>query len=333
MKKREKENLIKGIESMLSAYYLYPKIAKKLATLIKDKFKAGAYDKENDPIEFANLITADLQSINNDLHLKLKYDPDDRIGKLKPKLEHRIELSRKSNFGFEEIRILEGNIGYLKLNKFENPIFSGDTLTATMNFLGNSDALIIDIMNNPGGNIAMGELMSSYFFKDRIHLNNFDWREEDMVYQTFTMPYVSGKQFINKDLYILISGNSASGAEEFAYNLKHLKRAVIIGEQSAGAANSGSHRSLGDFKLYVPNGHSINPITKSNWEGVGVTPHIKISKKDAISTAYLLALKKIHSSLKDESYLNILESNKTNSSINSKVDNWLRESNKAANIN
>lgn len=324
MKKIDKEKLIKEIGLSLKKSYLFPDIALKIVDLLNRKFNEGAYATITNFIEFSNIISSDLQSINNDLHLKLKYDPEDAIGKLQPKLENRIELSRKQNFGFEAIKILKGNVGYLKLNKFENPLFSGDTLTSAMNFLGNTDALIIDIMDNPGGNIPMVELMASYFFNDRIHLSSFEYREYDIVHHTYTAPYVSGKQFLNKDLYILISKNSASAAEGFAYDLKHLKRAVIIGEKSVGAAHSGSHKSIGEFKLYVPSGQPINPNTKSNWEGVGVIPHIEIAKEVSILAAYLLALKKLNISLKEEVSDEILKSNEVNKNVQSQIDKWLK---------
>ena len=325
MTTKDKEEIIKEINSLLNEYYLFPEVAQKIIQRINENFKKGMYNEVYTPLNFSNVITVDLQSINNDSHLKLKYDPDDTIGRLKPKLEHRIELSRKENFGFEEIKILNGNIGYLKLNRFENPVFAGDTLTAAMNFLCNTDAMILDIMNNPGGNIPMGELMASYFFNDRKHLSSFDFREYDVTHHTYTFPYVYGKQYINKDLYILISANSASAAESFAYDLKHLKRALVIGEQSIGAAHSGSHRSIGDFKLYVPNGRPINPNTKTNWEGVGVTPHIKISKKHTLTAAYLLAIKRLNSNFNNEIYEEVLKSMIIDENVANKVDNWFRK--------
>lgn len=319
----EKEETIKGIDHLLTEYYLFPKIATSIIAVLHSNFKSGKYDNTTNPKEFSRLITSDLQSINNDLHLKLKYDPEDTIGRLKPKLEHRIKKSKKDNFGFIEVKILKGNVGYLKLNRFENPIFSGDTLTATMNFLCNTDALIIDIMDNPGGNIPMGELMSSYFFNDRVHLNSYEYREYDIVHHTYTAPYVYGQQYLNKDLYILISNNTASLAESFSYELKHLERAVIIGEQSVGAAHSGSHRSIRNFKLYVPNGRSIHPITKSNWEGIGVTPDIKVSKTDALSTAYFVALQKLQLNSKEQLYGEAIKSITLDNDVISKVIDWL----------
>lgn len=322
MTKEDKEKIISDINALLLKQYLFPLVAEKIITVLDEKFKNGLYDNINDPLDFSNIITQDLQSINNDLHLKLKYDPDNKIGRLKPNLKNLIAISRKENFGFEKIEILKGNIGYLKMNKFENPIFAGDTLTSAMNFLGNTDALIIDIMNNPGGNIPMGELIASYFFNDRIHLSSFDFREYDITHHTYTYPYVYGQQYLNKDLYILISKKSASLAEGFAYELKYLKRAIIIGEQSAGAAHSGSYKNIGDFKVYMPTGRPINPNTKTNWEGVGVIPHIKISKRDTITTAHLLALKKLYSGSKDDIYSQEL---KSNIDIDNKINNWIKD--------
>jgi hypothetical protein len=48
--------------------------------------------------------------------------------------------------------------------------------------------------------------------------------------QSWTLAYVPGRRLTNKDLYILTSSRRCSGAEEFTYNLKYLKRATVFGE-------------------------------------------------------------------------------------------------------
>ena len=56
-----------------------------------------------------------------------------------------------SNFGFEKVERLEGNVGYLDLRGFHRAEVGGDTAAAAMNFLANTDALIIDLRKNGGG--------------------------------------------------------------------------------------------------------------------------------------------------------------------------------------
>ncbi|MEO0456712.1 MAG: S41 family peptidase, partial [Cyanobacteria bacterium P01_A01_bin.114] len=85
-----------------------------------------------------------------------------------------------------------------------------------------------------------------------------------------------------------------SAAEEFAYNLQQLKRAVIVGEATAGGANPGQGIRLDDhFWMFLPTGRAINPITGSNWEGTGVIPDFKIPAELSLQAAHLIGLKKV----------------------------------------
>jgi C-terminal processing protease CtpA/Prc len=55
-----------------------------------------------------------------------------------------------------------------------------------------------------------------------------------------------------------------------------------------------SGQPAGDhFIIYVPHGRSISPVTRTDWEGTGVTPDISVSADDALQTAERLAAQKI----------------------------------------
>jgi C-terminal processing protease CtpA/Prc len=98
----------------------------------------------------------------------------------------------------------------------------------------------------------------------------------------------------------LTSKRTFSGAEEFTYNLKNLKRATIIGETTGGGAHpGGGFRITEHFGMFVPTGRAISPITKTNWEGTGVTPDIAVPAEQALLTARVLALKKQVTTVKD----------------------------------
>jgi len=115
-------------------------------------------------------------------------------------------------------------------------------------------------------------------------------------------PTVVGKRLISQDVYILTSGKTWSAAENFCYALKQLKRATLIGERTAGGAHSG--RGLTQltplFSAFIPVGRSISPVTKSNWERIGVEPDVTVPAAEAVSTAHIMALRRLLEKEPDE---------------------------------
>ena len=177
---------------------------------------------------------------------------------------------------------------------FADPDVCGSTAIAAMNFLANVDAIIIDLRENGGGDPKMIALVSTYLFSKPTHLNDLWERKGSITQQYWTLPYVPGKRLDDKLAYVLTSKRTFSGAEEFSYNLKTLKRATIVGETSGGGAHPVSGYRIDDrFMIGVPFARAINPITHTNWEGTGVEPDVKVSAADALSTAQKLASEKL----------------------------------------
>jgi len=167
---------------------------------------------------------------------------------------------------------------------------------ATMTLLGGTDALIVDLRRNGGGDPNMITLLLSWLFAadDRVHVNDFYFRDANRTEQYFTMTTIPGERYVNKDVYVLTSHRTGSAAEEFSYDIKNLKRGTLVGETTAGAANPGSIIRIGPhFAAFVSNGRAVNPISKTNWEGVGVEPDISVPAEDALKTAHLAALAKL----------------------------------------
>ena len=137
-------------------------------------------------------------------------------------------------------------------------------------------------------------LCSNFLDNPRKHLNSFYYKEKDKTTQYWTYTYLPGERLDKIDLYILTSNNTFSAAEEFAYNLKNMKRATIIGEATGGGAHDNKFVILNDnFMMSLPFARAINPITKTNWEGVGVEPDVKVSGDKALETARVLAMKNL----------------------------------------
>jgi hypothetical protein len=138
-------------------------------------------------------------------------------------------------------------------------------------------------------------LITSYLFGgESIHLSSIYWRDDDMTQQYWTMPYVPGKQFGDKPVYVLTSKMTFSAAEEFASILQTRKRATVIGDKTDGGAHPGSsYRLSPHFEVFIPVGRAIDPVTGVDHEGVGVTPDILIPQEQAFTAAYHMALRSV----------------------------------------
>ena len=292
--------VIDKLVAELNDGYVFPETAKKMEADLRSRQKAGEYDALTSAQEFSKKLTEDLQAVSKDKHLRVRFSKNVlpvRTENDKPTEAEKADQARYTRFmnaGFEKVERMKGNIGYISLLGFMDPDLGAETVKHAMGFLANPDALIFDLRENGGGDPAMVALISSYLFGDKpVHLNDLYWRKGDKTTEYWTKPAAAATKFGDKDIYVLTSKRTFSGAEEFSYNLKNLKRATIIGETTGGGAHPGDMARLGDhFAAFVPSGRAISPITKTNWEGTGVEPDISVPKEQALKTAYLLALKK-----------------------------------------
>ena len=290
--------VIDSILKRLNDSYVFPEVAKNMESSIRGRVKE--YDQITSSRLFAETLTRDLQAVSKDKHLRVRYSYEPipvRGERREPTAEEREERQRElawMNHGFNKVERLRGNIGYLEFGAFLDENLGADTVAAAMNFVAGTDALIIDIRNNGGGNPAMVALVCSYLFgAEPVHLNDLYWREGDRTNEFWTRKEVAGKRYLDKDVYVLTSKRTFSGAEEFAYNLKNLKRATIVGETTGGGAHPGGvFRVSEHISMFVPTGRAINPITKTNWEGTGVTPDVEASADQALLVTRLMVLKK-----------------------------------------
>lgn len=302
---KEKNAVVSAIKTHIEESYIDLDLSKKMIVELDKNLKSNKYEKITSPVEFSKTVTEDLQSISKDLHLKVRFEPE-RIAQEKLVISEEKQLAMEKrtalqmaeiNYGFTEVKILDGNIGYLNLSQFADIKYAEETATATMNFLSNTNAIIIDLRSNGGGVPSMMQLLSSYFLAEKpVLLSDFYERKTNTKTQLYSFENVNGKRRANKPLYILTSKHTFSAAEAFTYTLKHLDKAIVIGEITKGGANRTKRINLNDdFTISLSYIQSIHPVTKTNWEGKGVEPNIKINEKDAFIYAYIDAIKKTFS--------------------------------------
>jgi CubicO group peptidase (beta-lactamase class C family) len=290
--------VIEGALQHLNNAYVYPDVAKKMEARVRESLARKEYDAINSPALLVSTLTQQLRDISHDKHLRVVYDRNGVPARREPSkadIERERAFASAQNFGFQKVERLDGNIGYIDLRGFQDAGWAAETAAAAMNFLANTEALIFDMRNNGGGQPEMVQLLCSYLFDSRTHLNDIYWRPTDKTTEYWTLDKVAGKKYGDKkEVYVLTSRRTFSAAEEFTYNLKNLKRANIFGEVTGGGAHPVDFYRINDhFGIGVPAGRAINPVTKTNWEGTGVKPDIETPAEQALKVAQLDALKKI----------------------------------------
>jgi hypothetical protein len=292
----------------LQEEYVFPEVAVKMAKTVRKRQADKEYAGVKTGQELAELLTRHLQEVSKDKHLRVMCSteklpkPTEGKGPSPQMKEKRRQMMLRNNAAYRAVERLGGNVGYLAVDGFADAEAAAEPAAAAMNFLAHTDALIIDLRRNGGGSPHGVALLCSYFFDEKpVHLNSLYWRKGDRTEEFWTRKELAGKRYVGKEVYVLTSGRTFSGAEEFAYNLQTQKRARIVGETTGGGAHPGGGRPLGDhFVMFVPMGRAINPLTKTNWEGTGVKPDVAVAADEALEKAHELAVKKILANAKDE---------------------------------
>ena len=301
------KEIIQNLIEKLSTYYIFPEVAEAICSHLQKNLVEVAYSDITEGEFLAFALTTHIQGINQVKHLWVRWYPDplpEHEGSLLKNQEKVAEWKHRGkldNFGIHKVERLPGNVGYIDIHYFYRTSWgSGDTIVAAMNFLANTDCVIIDLRKCMGGNPSAVAFTCSYFFDEEpIHLNSLYWRENDVTEQYWTLPHVPGKRMVQQPVFILTSKGTFSGGEEFAYNLQTQKRGTLIGEATGGGAHPGSpYRIHPHFEVFIPNGRAINPITHQNWEGNGVQPDIPVPADQALQTAYqkslYIVIEKLH---------------------------------------
>lgn len=288
--------VIEGAIAKLDSTYVFPDVAARMAATVRERNKRGSYDDVTNGLSLAALLTEEFQGVSKDKHLRVNFSAQpipNRPANATPDSAMRERYRRDMlgmNCGFQKAEVLPNNIGYLQFMFFADPEVCGATATAEMGKLADVSALIVDLRANGGGSPEMVAHLTSYLFSKRVHLNDLWERVGNKTTEYWTKPELPGRKVRDEvPVFVLTSSRTFSGAEEFSYNLKNLKRATIVGETTGGGAHPVSGHKIDDhFTIGVPFARAINPYSKTNWEGTGVEPDVRVAASDAMTTALRL---------------------------------------------
>lgn len=290
--------VVESLAVQVQRHYIFAEKGAELARALRKRAAGKQYDRITSSKELADTLTAHMQATTHDLHMRVHYrhEPLPVLTPQEPSADEirmQTEFERLRNFGFESVQRLPGNVGLLDLRSFSSLPEAQAQATIAMNFLGNCDALIVDLRRNGGGDPAMIATLLSYLVApgERLLFNTFEQRGETTLRQFYTSPYVPGPRLNGKPVYVLTSPFTGSAAEEFSYDIQTHRLGRTVGGTTAGAANPGGmHRLSEHLAAFIADGRAVNPITKTNWEGVGVRPDVAVPPHTALREALVLAI-------------------------------------------
>lgn len=308
MSEEDQKQAVDTISRLLKENYVFEDIGITCGKHLSERLQEGAFKGMTDAAELARAFTQELQDISHDKHMRVRPaagrggNDGDRPDPLLDELRMRQSMAAR-NFGVARAEVLDGNIGVLDIRFFPPAPLAQPTAAAAMKVLENVDALIIDLRNNSGGNPDLIQFYCSHFFDKKTHLNSLYWRKGNRTDEFWTLDTIEGKKRPDVPIFVLTSRRTFSGGEEFAYNLKTRKRAALIGETTGGGANPGGMFPVnGSLGIFIPTGRAMNPVTGTNWEGVGVMPDVPLPAAEAFEAALGKAREaaKVHMQKKQE---------------------------------
>jgi hypothetical protein len=287
----ERQRTIAGAIQNLKQHYFDRGVAQETADALLAHEKNGDDNAAKGGVAFADLLTRQMRDASHDMHLVVEYSrevlPEHPPEPTAESLARYRKAMEEQNCMFRKIEFLSHNIGYLKLDFFPDTSVCRSTATAAMAALNHAAAIIIDLRDNSGGFPNMAMLIAGYLFDHPEYMYSPRGAPTEELWTHSPIP---GNTLADKPVYVLTSASTWSGAEQFSYDLKMLKRATLVGETTRGGAHAGVFHRIDDhFGMGIPEQKPINPFGKADWEGVGVEPDVKVTAGKALETAEKLA--------------------------------------------
>jgi hypothetical protein len=303
--KKELDAAFATMSKLIDSTYVFPEKGQQIALHLQQEYKKGKFSEAKNWKGIDSLITRSLQEFSHDGHMYVRYDPktakelsaymakqsaneaDSAGNASSDNLFHYGNEAAAKNFGFREVKVLDGNIGYLKLSEINISEKSLPILFAAMRFVSGTEALIIDLRDNGGGGSAVGNVFESFFLPKETPLLAFKARTGNTETER-TVNWLLEKKY-DKPLFIIVNSGTASAAEAFAYALQRHRRAKVVGQRSAGGAHMNSWYPVNEeLFISVSTGAPTWPGTDENWEQKGINPDYPV--KNGGEIAHVISL-------------------------------------------
>jgi tetratricopeptide (TPR) repeat protein len=281
------------IGRLVETNFLFPDKAKSVADSFRRKSLSESYDSITTAAGLAEAFTRDLQAVTGDKHFSV------RLKERNPGLDtgsplrhplHFLRLQQREHFGFTKLDWLAGNIAYAEIRRFYPPSAGTEMVKSVLKFISDADAVVLDLRENGGGDDGILAFFEGHFFGRPMPMTGTYHRKWDFLAEGRTREKIDGKRMPDVPLFLLTSSRTFSAAEYFVYDMKVLKRAVIVGEATKGGAHSVDLFEIDDrFEMFIPTARAVNPVTGGNWEGMGVEPDVLVPAGEALEKALELA--------------------------------------------
>jgi hypothetical protein len=299
----DRAQIVRAAADAFETYHFDAAAGAAAAALLRKELETGAYDQAATALALTRAVGSTLDTLN-DHHLNFGYSAEPSPLGFEPAptvedLATERESQRKDGYGIKGVERLEGNVGVLRIDRFPHPEIAGEALTAAMRLLDGTDALIVDLRENRGGDSDTVLLLASWFFgPDPIHLNDSIERTETR--QRWTVEWLPVRRY-TKPVYVVTSGRTYSGGEALSYTLQAMHRGRVIGERTRGGAHLARWYSIHpNFAVQIPWARNVYPATGGDWEGVGVKPDLEAPAATARTTAYRQALEDLIASAPED---------------------------------
>ena len=296
----DRQGAVEAIATLVSKHYVFPEKRAAIVAAIQEQLRSGAYDGLDGPALSARL-TDDLRHAGQDGHLWVKWSPEvyEARRKVKPGVEStdlEDAMGLRLNQGYTELKILDGNVRYVKLDGFIwKKGVTPQVVADVARFLGGGDAAIIDLRQNGGGSGEAVQALVSYFLPpDGQLLMTFHDGMTGKTQRNHVLSKLGAPRLVGKPLWVLISPMTASAAEEFSDHVKEFKLGTLVGRTTAGGANNNTVFPVAPgFLASVSTGRPVHGLSGTNWEGTGVPTDVDVPVAIALDKAHLLALQQL----------------------------------------
>ena len=308
-----KKEIVQELTRLLDEVYVMHSTAEVLGSELRTRLDTGAYDAMS-RAEFVEAVNALLWDRARDKHLKVREATgEDAPAAGGPRIVRRAPGSPDSPEGpggtgappampnmepFPRAGMLDAYVGLVEVRLFPPLARSEEAAAKAMASVAGARVILFDLRGCVGGEPDMVHFLTSYLYPpEPFHLLTY-YHAHEPPDSAYTLEEVPGERNSGASVYVLTSSLTASGGEEFTYNLKHHDRAIVVGERTAGAGHGGGVHHLGHgLQVFMPNFRPVHPRTNEGWEGVGVEPDVEVPAERAEAIAHKIALEKLLSSV------------------------------------